>query len=504
MKVRNFSKTALALIFLMFTILSIAGFIALDEYKQGTVLLLSGIIAVTVFAAVFLFHSYIERAPRYIAALGVVIGVALRLIIIFSTNITPEADFARFMKTAQAFAGSGNFPEPDYIAAFPHILGYPLVLSGVFKIAGVSVLGAQLFNVFLGAISILLVFLIAEKIFGLTAGFISSLLYALFPDHAIAAAIPCAEPLFTALMLLACYIMSCIAQSQTKAKTLYLYVTLGICTGVLNIIRPVGSVLLIAVLIIHFAFLCTQQVKEKKQELASRLMIILVPVLILLVTFYVPNAVFKNMASSVLDQQVADNAPGWNFYVGMEPSTGGWSTQDFAQYTRLHGAGLSPNELQKTFWDMGVDRAKENFADGKMGSLIVTKFRRIWSVDRGMTYWLSQMDGEKTPLDANRKNIEFLSNMFWFAVLILAAVGTLCHIRSGGVTVWLCVLIIVGLVLLYLVLEANPRYHYPVDALVSVLAGGITGLSYMSLQKRKTKSERSEKPKVAKRKPTAR
>lgn len=89
---------------------------------------------------------------------------------------------ARSLATGQGF--SSPLPEPSGPTAFLP-LGYPLVLSGIFRIFGVyttqSAVAAYLLNCIFSALTCIALYRLGERLFGRTAGLVAAACLALYP-----------------------------------------------------------------------------------------------------------------------------------------------------------------------------------------------------------------------------------------------------------------------------------------------------------------------------------
>ncbi|MDP9238740.1 MAG: glycosyltransferase family 39 protein [Chloroflexota bacterium] len=78
--------------------------------------------------------------------------------------------------------------------------GYPVTLAAIYYITGDSLWAGRMFNVLCGALTALLVYAIARKLFGLTEAVVAGLLMALFPGHIYFTPLLMSETYFLLLM----------------------------------------------------------------------------------------------------------------------------------------------------------------------------------------------------------------------------------------------------------------------------------------------------------------
>ena len=102
-------------------------------------------------------------------------------------------------------AADGSRIYPDEDALSPTALwppGYPLTLAVVYAATGDSVLAGQLLNVLFGAATVALVFLIARRLFDLTAAVFAGLSLAVLPSHILFSSVLLSETYFGFLLAL--------------------------------------------------------------------------------------------------------------------------------------------------------------------------------------------------------------------------------------------------------------------------------------------------------------
>jgi hypothetical protein len=162
-----------------------------------------------------------------------VIALAVRAIYaaIFLRHYTPISDTASYLEIARNVAHGHGFS-----AVFPYFARhetafrpplYPLLLGGVFTITGVHVLVAQIVNIILGSLGVLLLAVLATRIAARPqAGVITGVLAATFPPLVFNDVVPLTEALSVVLLASALILL---VQQQ--------YLLAGVLTGLLVLTR---------------------------------------------------------------------------------------------------------------------------------------------------------------------------------------------------------------------------------------------------------------------------
>jgi hypothetical protein len=391
------------------------------------------------------------------AALFLVLGTTLLAgsVWLLVTRVSPymEAarDFSRMYETAAAFASGGPIPDPEYQSLFPHLKGYPIYLSFIFRLFGPSVAAAQIFNLLCSLVSAALLFSIGKKLLGLMGGLAAGLLWALMPSHFMILSLTASEPLHIMLTLFAVcgYLRAVDSLTGRRYEMLLRWFGVGGVVGISGVVRPIGPVYLIA-----FALCALVFVKSRRLFAA-------VPAML---AGYLAIAIFTS------------GGFGWNLYIGMNrESAGMWNAKDYAVLEARMEEGLPANDIQALFRAEGIERLHERLGEGT-GFLrfMGRKFRNVWSQDSFIVYWLSQGARENSPLDigAWSERLGNLCNLAYGFLLGCCALSLKRQLKRREYAFVLPVTILTGAVLLFLLLEANPRYHYAGSAVLCLLGAG--------------------------------
>ncbi len=198
--------------------------------------------------------TYIERAPALVSrvprAVWVILAVALavRVVTVALSWHTPlNLDPEDFSRTAASIAHGHGYPQSNRApgggpTAF-RPPGYPIILSGVYAIAGHAVPGVgRLAGAVLGTLSVALIGLIALRLWGRRVGILALGIAALAPPLVILSTALISEALFVPIVLAA--VASALEGRRTRRRYRWAVVT-GVLAGVAALTRTNGLLLLL-------------------------------------------------------------------------------------------------------------------------------------------------------------------------------------------------------------------------------------------------------------------
>ena len=177
-------------------------------------------------------------------------GLVFSIIWILLVDTKPFSDFQYYYDVAVNVA-SGLQWGNTYTA-----VGYSIILGGLFKIFGASLMTAKIFNIFLITLNSILFIEILDRVNlkDLDVKIIFTL-FVLFPNNIFYAGLIANELIFTTLL----FICTLVYFSNFKYK----YMVLGILTGINTIIKPFF-------IVFFFAIFLVDLLKERKFLAASR------------------------------------------------------------------------------------------------------------------------------------------------------------------------------------------------------------------------------------------
>lgn len=191
------------------------------------------------------FDSRTWLAPALLVLIAIVVRTA---VVVADTGYRPEQDAFDYDRHARSIASGDGYPQSGYVVdGGPSALrppGYPYFLGAVYAASGDSVDAGRFANVALGGLAVLLLFLIARRIWGRRVGLIAAGMAAVFPPLVLLSRDLLSESLFIALELGA---VLCVLNFRRAGDALRWVVAAGVLTGLGALTRNPGIVLAIPI-----------------------------------------------------------------------------------------------------------------------------------------------------------------------------------------------------------------------------------------------------------------
>ena len=450
-------------------ILTITSFAFLVKLSSGDV---PGIFLVLEFGTLVVGSViiFLNIKSRYKIGILLLLALILRAFWIITVKTMPVSDFATMYETASNVL-AGNFEGMNgygYLGRFPHLVPMTLYISGIMKIFGDNTLVAlKILNVLFSTATLYLLYILAgyfiksekSKLFVILIG-------AIFPAFITYTSVLCTEnvaiPLYIATLIL--FFKS---KELSGLKQIAYFLLTGVMLAFSNLFRGVAIVFLIAFLI--YLVLCT-----KKRRIVNSLSV---------VGGYLTVTV---VISAILISLGVIERPLW---AGTEPSyatlllkgsnfenNGMWNYED-ANFVEEH---LRDENLAK----LCIEKVEERILSKSPSELILfyaKKFASQWSAgDASGTYWAY------VGANINMKSIVSVEFQLIYAIIMLLAfVGVF---RSGNNS--LVCIILFGFIMLFDIIETQPRYSYIIVFAFVLLAGqGLELISDFIKRERKNGSK---------------
>ena len=470
--VREVFRKIVLLIFLVLTVLPVMletfGNLSHKSY------LLAFLAACLLFAAIWFSRGIQEKLRDRIngcstASTCILLSVLCLLVNgVFAFFFRPvqAADYRTFFQVAKDLSLGVHPGMKDYVAMFPHILGYASFLSLFLKVFGPHLAVAVTLNVVLTTLSGIILFYMVLRKTDLYAATLSFLLWILCPSKMFYNTMSLSEPYYTCLLLLFFFLIQSteIQMSKEKNKPLVkLVVAAFICGVILALIqaaRPIAVIPIIA-LILWWAFLL------KWEELRKHWKEWMLMTLVLALTYTGGNGLWRSYATEQLEQ-APPSVPGYNIYVGFNLETNGsYSDTDmdllqgryFGEYER------NAEAAQQSMLQDAKLRISE--ARPAMLRLMLLKLRTLLGHDEGGVFYAME-----SLSSGQYKICCMLSNIWYYLILLFSVCGSAeIWKRKESGSVLVCILFAIGLILAQLLVEVAARYHYALIPLLLLVAG---------------------------------
>ena len=430
-------------------------------------------------------------AESLCAALLLITGLILRVWVIKNFPMAPESDYRTYYELAGLISKGTLLKDGpgycDYVSMFPHVFGFPAVLSVVFGIFGSSVTTALIFNLFCSMGSCVLVWRIVRILSGRVSALFALLLAVLWPSQILYSSFVASEPLFTFLLLLA-VLLFVMSLKETPFKEAHPWtctielVLLGFVLAFGSFIRPMAMIFLVAALICMISGEKLLPPKPKND----------LPLgmrasdkgwkrcLTLIAVYMLCSALFTSGASYAVDRELAGGSSsfGYNLLVGLNLDTfGGWNQDDADYlYAALDRTG-SATEAQLACRDMALQRLQVD--PRALLNLFVHKFEVLWGNDDYGSSWNILFMDQQGNLTPQRSSFLYqmmdVSDLFYLFVLLLAGIGGCIMLWKAPDGSYACTLLFCGTVALHLLVENQNRYHYHALPILAIVAGTTIG-----------------------------
>lgn len=438
------------------------------------------------------------------------VAILIRILVISQLPMQPASDYKTYYEIA-GFLKDGTIQTEgkgysDYIAMFPHVMGYSYILKMLFSIVGMSVLAGQYLNVFFSVMTVFFTYRIARKLGGRIAGFIALLLSAFWPSQVLYINMLSAEYSFTFFLFLCIWIFTSLvkdydANTKKAGKGIFMHLLLGVFLALTAAIRPMAIILLVAIIVT----ILPQKMKlmpTHRNNIALtirmlekgwvRCILILIPYLIVsnIITTNVELTVNKTLPS-------ASTSFGYNLLVGLNTeSIGGWNEKDsnflYDKMEETNSATLAHIASRNL--------AFQRFTNNPKGiiNLLIQKYELLWSNDDYGSTWNIAFLDEQGNLTKERSDFLYamrdMNNIFYMIVIFMALISLLYLWKEQGNFAYVLVLLFLGTVGMHLFVESQNRYHYFILQAFSVLAA--MGVSYMYADAKRTVLEKGKQIQV--------
>jgi hypothetical protein len=415
------------------------------------------------------------------------ISAYLRILMINKFPIEVESDYKTYYTIAD-FLVKGTLSEEapiicEYISRFSHVIGYPYVLSRLFKIFGTSVLNGLYFGVFFSVLCEFFIYRAVRYISGRIGAIAALAISAFLPSHIIFSNFLASEPLFSCLLfggfLLFTYIVKNFNEEAKHPEWgIVLYIILGILLGFTSEIRPMAQIFLIAIAI---GLISSKMELKKTGNDASVAIRALskgwICVIFILCSYLLCTSIIGGSVERTIGRKVASGGSsyGYNLLVGLNiKSQGGWNQEDADLLSDSFDVTGSATEAQLACKKAAIERLKSNPVMGT-ANLFFEKFTLLWkSDDNSIASNIITLNNQGKLTESGENWLYsnmILCNGYYLTVVFWAGIsGIYLWFRKGNLEQLIMILLFIGTAILHMLLESQPRYHYYGLQIFSILA----------------------------------
>lgn len=414
-------------------------------------LLLTSILIYKLFSGM----TFPEFITKYFWIIIIACATIPRLVWIFSTDVLPVSDFDLYNKTATELL-SGSVTQKAYIAMFPHVIGYPFVLSFLYKIFGAKIIVAQLFNVACSVGTSISIYYICKAWLNEQIAKTGAIISSIWVSQIFYTTIVSTEALFTFLFCICVLLYTKTLTQKDWRITTGIYALMGIIASFSNAVRPLALIFVVAVMIHTFM--------EGKNTFPTFLKKV-VFITSMLVCFLLVNMFVSLSIEKLIGIKPLNPSFGFTFLEGSNlSSNGGWNLEDAEYMSGIYNSGqYTLNEVNS----MMVKKATQRISSD------IPRYMAHY-INKNVSIWLDDSYG----VDWNKAAVEvlgtgnwngkyewlfvMLSNAFYQAMLALTLLGiiTTFFLRDKSNQIIFFVILLIGFVGLHMLTEVQPRYHY--------------------------------------------
>lgn len=418
---------------------------------------------------------------------------AIRYAVILHFPMEPASDYKTYYEIAEMMK-NGTLQEKgegycNYIAMFPHIIGYCYILKHVFLLFGTSVWNGQMANVLFSVGTVFLVYRIARKLGGRLSGVIALTAAAFWPSVVLYGNMLAAEYSFTfflylSLLLFLHLAMDYDAATRHAVRGVLLHILLGCLLAVTSAIRPMALILLIAII------LCMVPQNMKLPNIPKNSLSVWVRFMgkgwlrscLILLSYLILSSVITTNIEVTINKTLPSLSEsfGYNLLVGLNTeSKGGWNEADSSfLYENLDITG-SPIQAQIACRNRAMERLTND--PRAIFDLFVNKYELLWGNDDYGVTWNQAFLKEQNQLTPERAGILASAketNHMVYMVSVLFSLMTLIYLLQRKASyVYVPVLLYLGTAAMHLFVESQNRYHYHVLPVFMIIAS--VGVGYI-------------------------
>ncbi|MGG0277006.1 ArnT family glycosyltransferase [Bacillus rhizoplanae] len=399
------------------------------------------IIMILLILPTYLCNKYLSKTAFII--LLTLCTFTLRFIWILKIPTPIESDFALMYRSAvQAAHGDYSFSSSPYYTAWVYQLGFTMYQAFIINVFGNHIFILKLLNVLYCTGTTICIYSITSNIFNEWTGRIAGLLYTFFIPSIMMSSVLTNDHLATFLFYLGFYLLV-----SKRFYSKYTWIFVGITLAFGDIIRPLGSFILLAVII--YLFLHGFLGKDKKTMFTTTKKLIGILFVFYAVHYLVSSAF---IATGVTKYPLSNRDPLWKFVVGLNHETTGlYSTSDAEQIMSL--------EIGEERKKLEMRLIKERIADKeKLFTLFGDKFSYMWGGLDSAGYWSLNQLNKKELADTAMEYEKYI----YIATMLFGMIGLLYLLftKQKNLQYTLFLLLVIGYISIHFLIEIQTRYRY--------------------------------------------
>jgi len=420
-----------------------------------------------------------ERRPRVTLTVILLIAVIVRLGFWFAVvgfDTTGWGDEPDYHAHALDISEGRGFlsPRGEVTAYRPPL--YPIVLSGLYRITGPDPDAARAFQVLLGGIIVLLVYVLARQLFSTRVGLVAAALAAVNPGLVYLSALIMTENLYVILLLL--MLMLLVREWRSPSASVKNFAFAGVIAGLCSLTRPTAFTA--AILLAGVTLLFARERFGIRLKQAVTFMLVTVALVMPWsirnyiqmgewVTFTTHGGITFYESNNMLNYEVPEFR---GIVVLPRRAVPDWDKI----------CDLPEVEHDRRSWKMGIDFIREH--PREFSRMAWWKFARFWRVRSGLNLaGAAGIEGSEGSALARLASRVDVFTLYWIPVLSLFVLGLLTTARYYRRLMPLYA-VLAAHVLLAMLFHGSLRARMPIEPIISILAAAAAVAVVMSAGRR--------------------
>lgn len=406
------------------------------------------------------------KLNRYSNKAFFIMLILVSSIIYFIWNIyaitQPVSDYKVLLDGAKAMV-EGNFYQESfnkssYFYIYNYQIGYTLYLAALIKIFGSSLIYIKIIEAIYMIITSIIIYKICKTISNKDVAAVASMLYATYIPNIMGSSVINNQHISTLLLCLSLYF---IIKGTTKSLAAG-----GILLGFTNILRPIASIILISFSIVYICKI----IKEKRYFLLSKKYVIFIIGFMLVVKGFDIAVIKSGISPSPISKS---NASYFKFILGLKgggiyniPGENARKTQIFFDLKTL---------------DFDYNKYNEQCLKVIKNSIKNYKITVPFIINK-MYHFMGYTDNQygfalKSKQMNNYIHILIkMGNIQYGFLLICTFIYIILNFNNLENNIDIFSILIIGFVLVYILIETQPRYRYEIYVFIDILASQFIGI----------------------------
>ncbi len=363
------------------------------------------------------------------------------------------SDFGNFWSRAPGFFNGDKLynTDNDYFSKYAYQSGFMAYILAIVKIFGFNIFAVQFFNVIYQVLTLLVTYLLANKIFNnIKIARLSVLLLMVDLDWFALNSQADNQYLGSLLYLVTFYILF-----QDK---LWSYILAGVTLAAGCLIRPIGPVMIAGIIVFALIYVL---MKHRDYKTSLKFLLTLATYFVL---FSLAGVGIK--ASGINSYGLSNHDPEWKFLTGLNYQSGGTYSNDLNKFIDPNKSRAQMSKVEKVQLNKQIKYLNDNNAWLK---LFINKTQTLWS-SRTLATDFTNYSTTHSPHTVEIVN--YLAYMGSIVLIVFSWIGSLTMFKTKfDDKFYLLLLPLMAFAVANLIIEVQGRYRIEFLPIISIMAG---------------------------------